>query len=210
MRFHDRTQAAKELAKVLRKYRGEEVVVYALPRGGVILGQIVATYLHAPLDLLVPRKIGHPSMPEFAIAAVTELGEVVQNKEEVARVDPAWFAQAVEQERKEAKRRREVYLQGRARADVAGKTAIIVDDGIATGLTVRAAIADVRRSKPARVILAVPVAPRDTVQALEGLVDQVIVLEMPQFFQGSIGAYYDSFDQVSDEEVVHLLSKNSV
>lgn len=208
MRFKNRQQAAEELAKALNMYRGNSVVVYALPRGGAILGRIVAEYLRAPFDLLIARKIGHPSIQEYAIAAVTEFGDVVENKEEVAAIDPAWFKQEVANQRDEARRRRETYLQGRERADVAGKTAIIVDDGIATGLTMKAAIADVRRLKPARIIIAVPVAPRDTVEELEKLVDGVIALESPLLFLGAIGAYYDAFDQVSDEEVVKLVSEN--
>jgi predicted phosphoribosyltransferase len=202
MKFRDRQQVAEELARMLIEFQNKPIVVYALPRGGVVLGQIIANYLHAPLDLLIPRKICHPSMPEYAIASVTEFGEVVENKKEVASVDHVWYKQEVEQQRQEAGRRREKYLQGRTPVDVAGKVALIVDDGIATGLTMKAAIADVKRRDPAQIILAVPVAPSDTVEELEKLVDRVVVLEKPLIFLGAIGAYYDSFDQVNDEEVI--------
>ena len=145
MRFKDRTDAGKKLAQALKKYQNQDGVVYALPRGGVVLGAIVARDLHMSLDLLIPRKIGHPLQPEYAICAVVENGEIVCNQQEVARVDPQWFRQEVEAERQEARRRRELYLGGRDPAPVAGKTAIIVDDGIATGLTMEVSISDARR-----------------------------------------------------------------
>lgn len=182
------------------------MVVYALPRGGVVLGKIIADALHSFFDLLIPRKIGAPENEEYAIAAVTETGEVVKSEDEVATIDPAWFARAVETQRQEAKRRRERYLTLRPRVDIDGKTAIIVDDGIATGLTMKAAIAEIKSRNPSAIIVVVPVAPYDTVRDLERLVDRVIVLEKPLLFMGSIGAYYDSFDQVSDEEVIKLMS----
>lgn len=206
MRFHNRQQAAEELAKVLDDYRGQDIVVYALPRGGVLLGKVIAEKLHAPLDLLIPRKIGHPTMEEYAIAAVTEFGAIIENSAEVAIVDPAWFRTEVQKQRQEAKRRREKYLQNRSQAEVSGKTAIIVDDGIATGLTMKAAITDLKRLHPSRIVIAVPIAPQDTIKELETLVDKVIVIEKPFIFLGAIGSYYDSFEQVSDEEVVKLMA----
>jgi len=205
MRFKDRTHAAEELADALDEYQGKPVVVYALPRGGVELGRTVAEKLHAPLDLLIPRKVAHPEMPEYAIASVTELGEVVSNKSEVASVDPAWFKEAVIEQRQEARRRRERYLAEQAPADVKDKIGIIVDDGIATGLTMKSAIEDLRTREPSSIVIAVPVAPSDTIKELETLVDNVIVTERPTLFLGAIGAYYDSFDQVSDEEVVEMM-----
>lgn len=206
MRFRDRQQAGVELAKALEEYRDASAVVYALPRGGVVLGKAVAAGLHAPLDLLIPRKIGAPENEEYAIASVTETGEVVKSEAEVQTVDTTWFAGAVETQRQEAKRRRERYLASRDAIDVEGKTAIIVDDGIATGLTMKAAIVDVKTRKPGFIVVAVPVAPRETIRDLETLVDRVVVLESPLMFMGSIGAYYDFFEQVSDEEVVDLLA----
>lgn len=206
MRFRDRQQAGIELAKALEEYRDTPVVVYALPRGGVVLGKAVAASLHAPLDLLIPRKVGIPGNEEYAIASVTETGEVVKSEAEVAVADPYWFERAVAIQRGEAKRRRERYLAGRGAVDAEGKTAIIVDDGIATGLTMKAAIADVKTRKPTFIVVAVPVAPREIIRDLERLVDRVLVLEKPRLFLGSIGAYYDSFEQVSDEEVVDLFA----
>ncbi len=205
MRFRDRTDAGKKLAHALKQHRNQEGVVYALPRGGVVLGVEVARELGMPLELLIPRKIGHPLQPEYAICAVVENGEMVCNQNEVARVDPQWFRREVEAEREEARRRRELYLGGRAPAPVAGKTAIIVDDGIATGLTMEVAIRDARRREPARLVVAVPVAPPDTVERLARAVDEFVVLDHSPYYLGAVGAYYDSFYQVSDEEVVALM-----
>jgi putative phosphoribosyl transferase len=205
MHFRDRADAGKRLAQALKKYQGQNGVVYALPRGGVVLGAEVARALDMPLDLLIPRKIGHPLQPEYAICAVVENGEMVCNQHEVARVDPQWFRQEVESERNEARRRRELYLGGREPAPVEGKTAIIVDDGIATGLTMEVSIRDARGRKPGHLVVAVPVAPPDTVERLSREVDEFVVLDRSSYYLGAVGAYYDSFYQVTDEEVVALL-----
>lgn len=205
MIFQDRHHAGVLLAERLREYQGKPVVVYALPRGGVVLGDIVAKQLHAPFDLLVPRKIGHPNNPEYAIASVSEKGAVIKNETETALVDQDWFNHEVQEQREEAARRRTTFLAGRPPKDASGKTAIIVDDGIATGLTMKAAIDEVRAMHPASVVLAVPVAPKDTTREFQALVDDVVVLECPDQFLGSIGAYYDRFGQVSDDEVVETM-----
>lgn len=205
MPFADRNEAGLLLATSLEEYKGKPAVVFALPRGGVSLGKIVAQHLQAPLDLLIPRKIGHPENPEYAIASVSEKGSVIKNEFEVSRIDPAWFEHEVEQQRGEATRRRARYLAGRTPADVKSKIAIIVDDGIATGLTMKAAIDEARAKEPATIVLAVPVAPRDTIRELEKLVDRVVVLKRPLQFQGSIGFYYTTFNQVSDEEVIQMM-----
>ena len=205
MRFRDRADAGKRLAQALKKYQGQNGVVYALPRGGVVLGAIVARALGMPLDLLIPRKVGHPQQPEYAICAVVESGEMVCNQHEVARVDPQWFRQEVESERNEARRRRELYMGGREPAPVEGKTAIIVDDGIATGLTMEVSIRDARGRKPAHLVVAVPVAPPDTVERLSREVDEFVVLDPSPYYLGAVGAYYDQFLQVTDEEVIALL-----
>ncbi|HEU5339589.1 MAG TPA: phosphoribosyltransferase family protein [Sulfuricaulis sp.] len=205
MRFRDRVDAGKQLAPALKKYQKHEGVVYALPRGGVVLGVEVARALGMSLDLLIPRKIGHPLQPEYAICAVVENGELVCNQQEVARVDPEWFRQEVEAERGEARRRRELYLGGRKPTPVEGKTAIIVDDGIATGLTMEVSIRDARRRRPKHLVVAVPVAPADTVERLSREVDEFMVLDASPFYLGAVGAYYDRFLQVTDEEVIALL-----
>ncbi len=206
MRFKNRTEAGCLLAQALIKYKNKEGVIYALPRGGVPLGVELAAALHMPLDLLIPRKVGHPYNPEYAIAAVGERGGLVCNEGEVAKVDQAWFKQQVEVERQEAHRRRVDYLKNREDIVSQEKIAILVDDGIATGLTMEAAIQDVKQGKPKKVIVAVPVAPDDTVIKLRHEVDEVVTLNVPGPYRGAVGAYYDDFMQVTDEEVIDMLA----
>ncbi len=205
MRFRDRREAGQKLAQALARYRGREGVIYPLPRGGVMLGVEVSRALGMPLDLIIPRKIGHPYNPEYAICAVTEHGAPICNEREVAQVDPEWFRKRVEAERREARRRRELYLSGRAPLPAEGKIAVLVDDGIATGLTMRAAIQDVKQRRPARVIVAIPVAPKDTADRLAREVDEVAALDVSDFYLGAVGAYYDDFPQLTDDEVILLL-----
>jgi len=203
--FRNRVDAGQQLGRALQKYAGDDVIVYALPRGGVVLGVEVAAALNAPLDLVIPRKIGHPLQPEYAIAAVAESGALATNEYEIGQVSPMWLEGAIAAEKDEARRRRQRYLGGRAIKSAKGRTAILVDDGIATGLTMRAAIGDVRNMQPARIVVAVPVAPLDTVDALRRDVDDVVTVFTDSFYLGAVGAYYDDFPQVSDEEVVALL-----
>lgn len=205
MQFHDRREAGQQLGQALAKYRGRDGIVYPLPRGGVALGVEIARALAMPLDLVIPRKIGHPHNPEYAICAVTEHGTPICNEHEAARVDPEWLRQRVEAERHEARRRRERYLSGRAPLPAAGKIAIVVDDGIATGLTMRAAIQDVKQRRPGRLIVAIPVTPKDTAEYLAREVDEVVALDVPEFYLGAVGAYYDEFPQLTDDDVMRLL-----
>ena len=205
MRFANRVEAGKLLAAALAQYRDADTVVLALPRGGVVLGAEVAKALGLPLDLVIARKIGHPGNPEYALGAVTEDGQVVADDRERARVDPEWFAGEVARERLEATRRHHDYLAGRAPVSLEGKTAILVDDGIATGLTMLAAIRQVQARKPRRIVVAIPVIPPETANRLASEVDDVVALEIPDFFLGAVGAYYADFSQVSDDEVLNLL-----
>lgn len=207
MRFKNRVEAGKQLAQALMKFQHKEGVIYALPRGGVPLGIELAKTLQMPLDLIIPRKVGHPFNPEYAIAAVGERGGLVCNEAEVERVDQAWFKQKVESERLEAQRRRDFYLKGQESIPVKGKVAILVDDGIATGLTMEAAIQDVKLEEPVKIVVAVPVAPDDTVIKLQKVVDEVVTLNLPGPYLGAVGAYYDDFNQVSDEEVIEMLDE---
>jgi putative phosphoribosyl transferase len=204
-RFRDRAEAGKRLAHALSSYRDQDGIVYPLPRGGIPLGVEIARTLHMPIDLVIPRKLGHPFNPEYAIGAVCENGGMVCNEWEVSQLDPLWFQQKVRSEREEAQRRRERYLDGRAPLPVHGKTAILVDDGIATGLTMRAAIRDLKQRHPARIIVAVPVAPEDTAAILEQEVDELVALDVPRLYLGAVGAYYEDFSQITDEEVIDML-----
>ncbi len=203
--FRDRTDAGKRLADALINYKGLPIVVYALPRGGVVLGVEVARALEAPLDLIVVRKIGHPLSSEYAIGAVAENGYVVTNPVETATIDGRWIDRAAAAELKEARRRRALFLRGRSPVEVTDKIAIIVDDGLATGLTMQAAIHEIRRRGPRAVIVAVPVAAEETANDLRPHVDDLVVLFIPGRSFGAVGSYYEFFDQVSDEEVVDLM-----
>lgn len=208
-----REDAGRRLAERLAHHRGEDGVVLALPRGGVPVAAEVARALDMPLDLLIVRKIGLPWHPELAYAAVVDGDppEVVLN-EEVARVDPlsdAEFTRAWGAEVREIERRRETYLGGRPPLDVRGRVAIVVDDGLATGTTARAALTGLRRRSPSRLVLAVPVAPQDTLDHLAPLVDEIVCLETPEPFR-AIGLHYEDFHQLTDREVLAILAHSGM
>jgi len=205
--FRDRTDAGEQLAQALISYKGQPVVVYALPRGGVVLGVEVARVLDAPLDLIVVRKIGHPLSPEYAIGAVAEDGYVLTNPAEMAALDERWIEGAAAAELQEARRRRALFMRGRSPAAVKDKIAIIVDDGLATGLTMQAAIHEIRNRGPREVVVAVPVAAAETANRLRPEVDKLVVLYIPSGLFGAVGAFYRCFDQVSDDEVILLMTQ---
>jgi predicted phosphoribosyltransferase len=209
--FVDRIEAGKRLADALARYRGVEAVILALPRGGVPVAAEVAERLGAPLDLLLVRKVGVPWQPELAMGAVVDGAEpvVVRNQEVLrfAGISEGEFENVCQQELAEIERRRKRYLGDRKPLEVAGKVAIVVDDGIATGATVRAAIRGLRRRGPAEIVLAVPVAPPETVAALSEEADEVVCLEAPERF-GAISLYYASFPQVGDDTVIALLDQS--
>lgn len=205
--FRDRHDAGRQLAERLRHLKGEDVIVYALPRGGVEVGYEVARALGAPLGVVITRKVGHPMNPEFAICAVTETGERICNEDVVRRVDPDWLEKATRAEMAEARRRREHYAPHTPDLSPKGRVVVLVDDGIATGLTMKAAVRGLRAAGPKRLIVAVPTAPADTVAELRGDADEVIALAGTQGFLGAVGAYYQSFPQTPDETVVDLLDR---
>lgn len=196
------------LAKALARYDGEDAVVYALPRGGVVVADEVAKQLELPLSLVIPRKIGYPGNEEYAVCAITEEGELVCNEEESSALDPMWLKAAVRRGQAEAIRRRAAYDGPRLPAS--GKIAIIVDDGIATGLTMRAAIRSLRKELPSEIVVAAPIAPHEVVEYLRGEADDVVVLDDSEPFLGAIGAYYESFPQVTDEDVVYVMRLNEM
>ena len=210
MRFADRTEAGQQLAKVLAGRTLERPVVLALPRGGVPVALEVARALHAPLDLVMVRKIGLPGQPEVALAAVVDGGrpdlEVNEGIALQAGLNRLDIVKLAEPELAEITRRRALYLAGRKSVPLAGRTAIMVDDGIATGATVRVALRAVRRQGPARLILAVPVAPAAELDTLRDLVDEVICLHAPEAF-GAVGAWYADFTQVADDDVIAMLAE---
>ncbi len=204
MHFKDRVEAGKSLAKALEKYKGEDAVVYALPRGGVILGYEVARDLHAPLDLIITRKIGYPGNEECAVCAVAEDGHMICDQSAASMLDPEWLEDQAKKEMLEARRRREVYLKGQEPLKANGKIAIVVDDGVATGLTLLLAIGELKHRNPKKIVVAVPVASRDAAARIGEEADDLVALEVPIYFQ-AVGAYYQSFPQTSDEEVIGLL-----
>jgi putative phosphoribosyl transferase len=212
MIFRDRKDAGRQLAAKLLSYRSKDPVVLALPRGGVPVGFEVAAALHAPLDVIVVRKLGAPGQPELGIGAVVDGDhpQSVLNEDvmEMLHVSPAYLQRATRREVEEIRRRQERYRRGRPATAIAGKTAIVVDDGIATGASTRAALRGVRRARPDQLVLAVPVAPPETVAALRAEVDDLICLNTPSYF-AAVGQFYDDFGQISDEEVVHLLDEAS-
>jgi predicted phosphoribosyltransferase len=210
--LRDRTAAGERLAQALKSWKDKPCVVLALPRGGIPVAVPIAAALSAPLDLLIVRKIGVPWHRELAMGAVVQ-GDppVVVRNEDVIRstgVSQAQFELALEQERDEAQRRFERYLHGRTRPDLRGRTAIIVDDGIATGATMRAAIKAVRERAPAAIVLAIPVAAASSIEELREDVDDIVCL-MAASDLSAIGTYYDDFHQVNDIEVIEALQTRS-
>ncbi len=210
MSFRNRSDAGRQLAKALAGYKDQQPVILALPRGGVPVAAQVAVALNAPLDLILVRKIGVPFQPELAMGAVVDgsVPIVVRNEDVIrlAGIDESEFKTVCDEELAEIERRRQRYLGSRKHVDVSGRTAIVIDDGIATGATTRAALRATRMRKPKRLVLAVPVAATESLSALHGDADEVVRLEDHEPF-GAIGVYYADFSQVPDEEVIEILKQ---
>jgi putative phosphoribosyl transferase len=206
VRFADRVAAGRALAGALEHLRAAEPVVLGLPRGGVPVAAEVARALGAPLDAVVVRKLGLPSQPELAMGAVGEDGVVVRNTAVIARagVSDADVARVLEHERAEVARRALLLRSGRPRIPVAGRTVVVVDDGLATGATARAALQVLRTAGARRLVLAVPVAPADALADLRPDADEVVAVVTPARF-GSVSAAYDDFSPTSEQEVLRLL-----
>jgi predicted phosphoribosyltransferase len=213
MPFIDRNDAGIRLAKALASYKGQQPVVLALPRGGVPVAAKVAEALNAPLDLLLVRKIGVPFQPELAMGAVVDGASPVTVRNEdvitLSGISEQEFSATRDHELAEIDRRRKTYLGNRPHPELAARIVIVVDDGIATGATTRAALQAMRQRKPSKLVLAVPVAPTDTLRRLEGEADEIVCLEDYVDF-GAIGLFYSDFRQVSDTEVIELLAQHPV
>lgn len=203
--FINRQEAGERLTQKLESYRGKDAIILALPRGGVVVGHEVARALSLPLDIIAVRKIGHPASSEYAIGAVDESGIRIFNDAEAAAIDRGWLKEETVRQMQESKRRGALYRAGRKTPEIAGKIAIIVDDGIATGLTMRLAVRIVKAQHPHKIVVAVPVASPESIRDLEEEgADEIIVLEDPESFLGAVATHYRRFEQVGDEEVIRL------
>jgi putative phosphoribosyl transferase len=210
MKFKNRPEAGQKLAETLGKFKdAKDTIILALPRGGVVVGFEVAQKLNLPLDIVVPRKIGAPANPEFAIGAITETGEGIFNEMIIGAygITESYLQNEIKKEKAEAERRLKLYRGTRSPLDLKNKTVVIVDDGLATGLTMRAAVKTVKILGAGKIIVAIPVTPPDTADLIKKEVDELIYLDAPAFF-GAVGEFYDEFGQTTDEEVIDLLKKS--
>lgn len=209
MIFRDRRDAGEQLSRLLDKYKGQSVVVYAIPRGGIAVAEPIAEALNAPIDLLLAHKIGHPYSPEYAVAAVSESGHIVGSDYELSSLGEEWLEEQKARQMEELKRKRHYYLKGEKPRSLKGKVAIIVDDGIATGLTAQVGVIELKGLHPDKIVVAVPVSPRSTARKLGSMADDFVAVEIPEEnrFLGAVGAYYQEFYQVEDEEVLDTLER---
>ena len=209
MIFADRADAGERLGRALAERVGPDAVVLAIPRGGVIVGEAVARAIAAPLDVVVPRKIGAPGNPELGVGAIAPGVRVLDSRMLAGlRVSDEYLEREIAAQESEIERRQHAYREGRPPAEVRGHTAVVVDDGVATGGTATAALRWARAQGATRVILAVPVAPRGSLERLAAEADEVIVLETPEPFF-AVGEWYRDFDQTSDREVVSALGRSA-
>ncbi|WP_027108110.1 phosphoribosyltransferase [Lacticigenium naphthae] len=209
MRFIDRKDAGTQLASALQLTDTDNAVVVALPRGGIPVGLEIAEKYHLPFDMVLSKKIGHPLHSEYAVGAVSEYGDPLLNTIVIDRLDQKWINKEISRLRKAMESRRKKYSQVLSPRSLKDKIVIIVDDGIATGLTMKVAIEAVRKQEAKEIIVAVPIIPRDTYHELLDLVDQVVAVDVPEVFLGAVGAYYSHFPQVDDEEVIASLKSFS-
>ena len=204
--FNDRVEAGKKLAKALEDFKGKNAIILAIPRGGVVVGFEIASELELPLDVIIPRKVGAPNNPELAIGAIAEDGTIILDNSLVTYlgVSESFIREESARQREEIKRRLKVYRPNEPSPNVKGLDVILVDDGIATGSTMKAALASVKNQGAKTVTVAVPVGPPSTIEELKEQADKVISLKTPEFFQ-AIGRFYLDYNQTSDEEVIELL-----
>jgi len=212
MVFQNRVEAGKQLATKLQKYKGiENLLVLAIPRGGVVVGRELAKALGCPLDVIVTKKIPAPGNPELAVGAVGAIGEPVINEELGAKVgaDESYIKHQIVNIKNEIKRREKIFRGDKPPLDLKDKIVILTDDGVATGATMAAAVEIVRQQEPKKIIVAVSVIAKDSLEKIAALADEVIYLQAPELFF-AVGQFYREFEQVSDKEVLRYLSKLSV
>ena len=207
--FTDRVDAGKRLASSLKDFSGKKGIVLAIPRGGVVVGYEIAKVLNLPLDVIIPRKIGAPDNPELAIGAVAEDGTAILDNHLIAylSVSKEYIKEETERQKKEIERRLKLYRHDTSYPNLKGLDVIVVDDGIATGSTMKAALASVKNRGAVSVTVAVPVGPPSTIEELNEIADRVVCLYKPEYFQ-AIGEFYSNFSQTEDEEVIKLLRES--
>jgi predicted phosphoribosyltransferase len=205
--FKDRVDAAKKLAEKLIWLKKEKPIILAIPRGGVVTGDVISSILDCKLDIIVSRKIGAPDNEELAIGAVMHDGSYFPNIEitRMLNVPESFVEKEIARQRKEIERRL-MKFRGSKEYDLSGKTVVLIDDGIATGATIFVAAHWVKKQKPKKLIIAIPVGPPETIAKLNQIADEVVVLQSPYVFN-AVGEFYQVFDQVSDEEVQKIMSK---
>lgn len=209
MTFRDRIDAGIQLSQRLEKYKSEQdVVILGLARGGVPVAHVIAERIHLPMDIIITRKIGHPYNDEFALGAITEY-DTSAFGEDAIDVEPEWIEKEIKREKKEMKRREKIYVGSKKRLELTGKRVIIVDDGAATGMTLIAALKGVKKMSAKEIIVAIPIIPASTLRNVEKYANEIIALNTPpdESFYGSVGAYYENFTQVDDEDVQKMLKK---
>lgn len=207
--FRDRRDAGFQLSQRLKHYKGQrDVLVLSLPRGGVVTGFEIARFLSVPLDVMIVRKLGFPGQPELAIGAISETGTVLLNHSIIATFDipDEYIRQEIARQKEEIAHRTNLYRKGRKIEKPEGKAIILVDDGVATGATMKTAVVTLREEKANKLIVALPVAPPETADELKRLADEFICIEVPLDFL-SVGTYYQEFSQVTDNEVVGMLQE---
>ena len=209
MLFKDRKEAGIRLAEALKQYKDRhDVIILGLPRGGVVTAYEVAHALHVPLDVTCPKKIGAPGNPEYAVGSITETGQGVFNQSIIRQLDisAAYIQEEVAAKTALAKQRLSSYRKNRPSIQLSDKVVILVDDGLATGFTMRAAIQSVKACSAKKIVVAIPVSPPDTIKEIEPLVDEIVCLATPEHFY-AVGQFYGDFDQTEDEEVIELLQR---
>lgn len=207
--FWNRIDAGRRLAARLFQYKNRlDVTVLALPRGGVVIGYEIASALNAPLDVLIVRKLGFPRQPELAVGAVAETGSVVLNEDLMAesRLSEEVLKPEIDRQKMEIEKSVAIYRAGRRLPDLHGMTVILADDGVATGATIKAAISALKEQKAAKLVVALPVGPPETIEVLRQMVNEIICLETPLAFM-AVSRHYLDFTQVSDSDVVDLLQR---
>jgi predicted phosphoribosyltransferase len=207
--FNDRVDAGKRLVSELADFKGKDAIVLAIPRGGVIVGFEIAKALNIPLDVIIPRKVGAPDNPELAIGAMTEDGTIIidENLVNCLGVSEDYIKEESKRQKIEIERRLQMYRKNEPYPNLKGREVIVVDDGIATGSTMKAALVSVRNRGAKTVAVAVPVGPPSTIQELKKQADKVVCLYTPEYFQ-AIGQFYTDFEQITDEEVIQLLKES--